>query len=168
MKNLLLKLFPFESYEIVTQLTKEAIFKRLESAYDPNYPHYTVEILQHGFTVAERSPRGNDGNRSQSPFSPVANASIDQRDDRTAVAVNVQINPLGRVVFFTLYVISALLFAIGLAEAAFGIASMIAGTGGTLTAPWLLIPLPAVQLLGILLFKIPAKRMRSFLEHALA
>ncbi|MBQ7821465.1 MAG: hypothetical protein IJ391_04200 [Clostridia bacterium] len=165
MKNTVLKLLPFEKFEIKTELSKERILQKIKSVSDPEYADYRAKVSENGFYVAEKNRKAFLGGHTQNTFAPVASAKILGQDRPTVVSVTVRMHLLVCILLLPIYLFSAFAFVYGVAGTIVDIVHISIGTEITGEAPLFLFPFPFLQLLFYFGFKRPARRMKEFIEN---
>ena len=157
MKKFLINLLPFEKYEIMTDLSKEKIFERISAEGDSRNGEYNGLVRKDKFIFAEKTYKHSALGHSRNSFAPVAVARLSEESGKTLVSVKIRMPLPTCILFFPLYVISAIFFLFGLIWLVFDIIGAIGGSGMTGDFLSLLVLLPLEQLLLFFAFKKPAK-----------
>lgn len=164
MKRFLLKLLPFECYELQTKLSKDRILNTVKTKIDP-YGDYRSRVSEDGFCVAEKNHKSLGIGNTHNSFAPVAHAKVRESDGLSTVSVNIRMNLIVQAIFLPLYVFSVLAFVFAIANAIVYATGAMDGAEYELASLTLLLMFPIMQLLMYFAFKRPAKRLRKFLDE---
>ena len=156
MNKILQKILFIEKFEIKTKLSKESVQRTLEFETREHYDYRTY-FSKKGFCVAEKTRKSLVFGSIHNSFAPVAVGKFSEQDGMTVISVLIRMRLLVCLLWYLLYLFSAL----GLIVSLIGLA-----TGQAAFAMGIVLFLFCYGL-PFFAFGRPAKRLKAFLENLL-
>jgi len=156
MNKILQKILLIEKTEIKTKLSKDRVNIVLEKEISKKYG-YRACFSENGFCVAEKTHKSLGFGGVHNSFAPVAVANFSEQDGMTVISVLIRMRLVVCLLWYLLYLFSAL----GLIVSLIGLA-----TGQAAFAMGFVLFLFCYGL-PFFAFRRPAKRLKAFLENLL-
>ena len=167
--KILKKLLFFDRFSIKTKMTPARISRSIKMLVAPGFGKYLGWASDEGFVVRDKPFKYTAGiMRSRNAFVPVAKGHYDTDGEYTNVTVTIRMNLFVSVIFYFLYLASALAFIIGLYMLIFESRATFQSPDDTSMMLSCLAFFPILIAIGNFAFTRPAKRLREEIERIIS